>query len=269
MHCTCASLLRSALAATPTRASILPPAFLLPARTTTIHPTPTTSFSTTPHPHARRDHNRSRGVSALRRTGIGKNQILSVRLSQLPKPVLDPARRTTLTVNPDHGLWDFLPPSRTALHTPEELTSHGRAWSVAELRNKDWVDLHRLHWMCVKERNRIATTELTRTRTVGKDRSYGAAEVQKRDAMCKATMRAIRYCLTERWYAWENARVAGMEDEEVDLYADLGKDERAYLPKSEFEDEPVSLRSEDDARTDPTRSIPPPESRSPGGEARP
>ncbi|KAH9825981.1 54S ribosomal protein L4, mitochondrial-like, partial [Teratosphaeria destructans] len=109
MHCTSASLLRSALVAAPTRANTLPPAFLLPALTTTTT-TSTTSFSTTPHPHARKDHNRNRSVSALRRTGLGKTQTVSVRLSKLPTPVLDRARRTTLTVNPDHGLWDFLPP---------------------------------------------------------------------------------------------------------------------------------------------------------------
>ncbi|KAH9815048.1 Mitochondrial 39-S ribosomal protein L47 (MRP-L47), partial [Teratosphaeria destructans] len=160
-------------------------------------------------------------------------------------------------------------PSRAALHTPEELTSHGRAWSVAELRRKDWTDLHRLHWTCVKERNRLATTEATRKSTVGDKRSYGIFEFKERDDVCKATMRAIRHCLTERWYAWENAREAGMDDDEVDLYADPSKGEQAYLPKSEFVDEPVSLGSEDDARTDPSRGIPPPESRSPGGEARP
>lgn len=45
------------------------------------------------------------------------------------------------------------------------------------------------------------------------------------------TMRAIRKTLTERWYAWENARTAAMEDEEINMYADIDKGERAYLPK--------------------------------------
>ena len=36
--------------------------------------------------------------------------------------------------------------------------------------------------------------------------------------------------LTERWYAWENARVAAMEDEEIDLYADPEQGGQAYLP---------------------------------------
>lgn len=47
----------------------------------------------------------------------------------------------------------------------------------------------------------------------------------------KKTQKAIKQTLTQRWYAWENARVAAMEDEEVDLYADPEKGEPAYLPK--------------------------------------
>jgi large subunit ribosomal protein L47 len=44
-------------------------------------------------------------------------------------------------------------------------------------------------------------------------------------------MKNIKICLTERWYSWEEARVAAMEDEEVDLYADPDKGQSAYLPK--------------------------------------
>ena len=47
----------------------------------------------------------------------------------------------------------------------------------------------------------------------------------------RLTMKNIKICLTERWYSWEEARVAAMEDEEVDLYADPRKGQSAYLPK--------------------------------------
>ena len=47
----------------------------------------------------------------------------------------------------------------------------------------------------------------------------------------RLTMKNIKICLTERWYSWEEARVAAMEDEEVDLYADPEKGQSAYLPK--------------------------------------
>lgn len=45
-------------------------------------------------------------------------------------------------------------------------------------------------------------------------------------------MKAIRATLVERWYAWENARIAAMEDEEVDLYADPSNGEQVYKPKN-------------------------------------
>lgn len=46
----------------------------------------------------------------------------------------------------------------------------------------------------------------------------------------RKTQKAIKTCLTERWYSWEEARVAAMEDEEVDLYAGQ-EGGTAYLPK--------------------------------------
>ena len=45
------------------------------------------------------------------------------------------------------------------------------------------------------------------------------------------TMASIKHTLTERWYAWENARQVAMDDEEVNLYANSDKGEQAYLPK--------------------------------------
>jgi large subunit ribosomal protein L47 len=51
----------------------------------------------------------------------------------------------------------------------------------------------------------------------------------------RKTQKAIKVCLTERWYSWEEARVAAMEDEEINLYADTEKGQPAYLPK-QFDD---------------------------------
>ena len=73
-------------------------------------------------------------------------------------------------------------------------------------------------------------------------------------------MKAIKHALGERWYSWENARQAAMEDEEVDLYADMEKGEAAYVPKEiGFEEEPV-------VQVD--SSYPPPPVSSGRGEAR-
>ncbi|KAI7243355.1 hypothetical protein KC365_g2376, partial [Hortaea werneckii] len=227
IHCTSASLLRSALVQTSSRATAVPPVFLLPAFATTQ----TASFSSSQPSRARKDGNPGRGNSAIRHSGLSKKQKLTVKLEDLPQPVRDPAKRSSVKVDEDHPLYAFLPDTspRAALRTPSQLMEHGRAWTLAELRNKDWDDLHRLYWMCVKERNQLATEQEERKRiermgySAGGGAIYGDHESGLRDTEVRKTMYAIRGALRERWYTWENARVEGMEDEEVDLYADLEK----------------------------------------------
>lgn len=79
----------------------------------------------------------------------------------LPRPV---SKITEHQTNPNHGLWGFFDQDRSALMTPEALSKHGRAWTVAELRKKDFDDLWRLYWTCIREVNRINTYELERMR---------------------------------------------------------------------------------------------------------
>ena len=101
--------------------------------------------------------------------------------SSLPQPVLDPAQRSTVNVDPDHGLWDFFNADRTSLSTPVELSNHGRAWEVKELRNKDWEDVWRLWWVCCKERNRLESFRLEKRRVEGGGGfMYGDYEVEGR-----------------------------------------------------------------------------------------
>lgn len=54
----------------------------------------------------------------------------------------------------------------------------GRAWSIQELRQKSWDDLHRLWWVCAKERNRIATAKNERERLKA---GYGEYESDNRE----------------------------------------------------------------------------------------
>lgn len=163
MHCTTKTVLGAVFASPLTKPSALPLSFLIPA----FSASHTTPFSTSASHHARKDGNPNRGVSALRRTGLNPKQQRSIKIKpeDLPKPVLDPAKRSKVEVDEDHGLWEFFGPERTAMVTPEELTAHGRAWTVPELRNKDWDDLHRLWWVCLKEVNRLNTSEGERERS--------------------------------------------------------------------------------------------------------
>ncbi|KAL8741915.1 MAG: hypothetical protein Q9190_005539 [Brigantiaea leucoxantha] len=213
-----------------------PPIFLAPLL---AHQTPKcirsiAPFSTsTPFLQRRRrkrDNNMDRGVSALRRTGLR----YPVEMSKvpLPQPVLDPKKRSEISVDENHGLWGFFRADKKLLSTPEELTEFGRPWTVEELRHKSWEDLHSLWYTCCKERNILHTQERERSRL---NAGYGEAEFKERDKAVKRTQRAIKHALTERWYAWEDARRIAADDEEVNLNAQPG--ERAYLPI--YDNDPV------------------------------
>lgn len=242
MHCSSRSIFGGLLSATAQRPATLPPGFLLPAFSSAAQ---TASFSSSTTRTARKDGNPARGISAIRRTGLNKKIKLSVDANNIPKPVLDPARRSQVEVDFDHGLWGFFGKDRSPLQTPEELHAHGRAWTLQELRSKSWDDLHRLWWLCVKDVNMVMTNEAERKRV---DAGYGEYEADARlKEVCfnwkgpwiaemlthlqlHKTKKNIKICLTERWYSWEDARVAAMEDGEVNLYAQQDKGEPAYTP---------------------------------------
>jgi len=92
---------------------------------------------------------------------------------------------------------------------------------VAELRLKSFPDLHRLWWVCLRERNRLATEAHSRSRIRP---GYGALEAQERDRVVRSTMKAIKQALTERWYGWEDAYSLAQQDPEIEfaLNADEG-----------------------------------------------
>ncbi|KAL1976796.1 hypothetical protein VTN31DRAFT_3078 [Thermomyces dupontii] len=177
----------------------LPPPYLAPSLHFTIQ---SSNFSSTAINAARRgrDLSKNRGVSAIHRTG--PKHPLGVSKYPLPKPV-DPGERPPRDPTPNHGLWEFFPRTREALSTPEYDVAHGRAWEVQELREKSWEDLHCLWWVCVKERNRIATSNLERKRLKA---GYGDYEALERDRTIRKTQQNIKHVLRERWYAWEDAQ---------------------------------------------------------------
>ncbi|KXH65033.1 hypothetical protein CNYM01_11945 [Colletotrichum nymphaeae SA-01] len=170
-----------------------------------------------------RDNNRLRGVSTMKRSG--PREPLSVSWETLPKPS---NYKREVPTDPNHGLWDFFYGKNKLLNTPKEDQSHGRAWTVEELRKKNWEDLHSLWYVCLKERNRIATTSLERERRkVG----FGGFEANSRDETVVTTMKAIKHVLTERFYLWEDARRLAENDPEINL---SGGGE-AYTPLAGYE----------------------------------
>ncbi|KAL8985516.1 MAG: hypothetical protein Q9177_004414 [Variospora cf. flavescens] len=204
----------------------LPPVYLAPILsyyTRAAAAFSTSSVMSQRRTRTNRDNNPNRGVSALRRTGLRRRVEMSRQ--PLPQPVLDPKKRSKVTVDPDHPLWGFFRENKKALNTPEEADAFGRPWVVEELRNKSWEDLHSLWWVCCRERNILATQEYERKRLKA---GYGAAENMERFRVVGQTQKAIKHALTERYYAFEEARRVAVTDREVNLDAEPGS--QAYTP---------------------------------------
>lgn len=86
---------------------------------------PKACFSTT-SPQWKKDNNSTRGLSAVRSTGLRPRQTLSVKQKdfanqQLPTPVPIVEK---VTGTADHGLWDFFK-DQQLLQTPVEEQRHG------------------------------------------------------------------------------------------------------------------------------------------------
>lgn len=112
----------------------------------------------------------------------GPREPLSVSWETLPKPK---NYTPEVAVDPNHGLWDFFYGKNKLMNTPKEDQSHGRAWTVEDLRKKNWEDLHSLWYVCLKERNRIATTSRERER---RKLGFGEYEASERDETVRASL---------------------------------------------------------------------------------
>ncbi|CAM9390644.1 unnamed protein product, partial [Chrysoparadoxa australica] len=89
---------------------------------------------------------------------------------------------------PRHGLEEFIESSWKA----NEDIIYGRAWTVQELRNKCFDDLHALWFVLYKERNRLMTERIMARRNGGDIRA------KQRIIMVKQGMKAIQVVLGER-----------------------------------------------------------------------
>ena len=93
-------------------------------------------------------------------------------------------------------------------------TDTGRSWTIGELRSRDFESLHQLWWVCVKERNRLATEKIERKRI---EAGYGDHENQQRDKTVQETMKAILDTLAERHQAYQEAFELAKRDPSIDL----------------------------------------------------
>ncbi|PPQ91692.1 hypothetical protein CVT25_012905 [Psilocybe cyanescens] len=141
------------------------------------------------------------------------------------EPAPPPPKQNSLikvAVREDHGLYGFFrrkPNSDNltgearyeVVETPEDgqlLT--GRAWEAAELRHKSFKDLHTLWYVCLREKNLLATQkeEARRMGVNHVDLQVPMAKVRN----CRKTMARIKLVLNERRLAYEGARAIAEKD---------------------------------------------------------
>jgi len=122
---------------------------------------------------------------------------------------------------------------------------HGRSWTVGELRSRDWESLHQLWWVCVKERNRLATEKIERKRLQA---GYGDHENEYRDKTVQKTMKAILDTLAERHQAYHEAFELAKRDPQIDMSRTDGP-QYQQAPYDHFE-------ADDDAQPEPTNEAP-------------
>jgi hypothetical protein len=172
----------------------LPPPYLAPSLHFSMTRLPqSSSFSTTPVAAGRgRDMNRTRGVSAIHRTGTRFK--LSASRYPLPKPV-SPADMQPQPPNPNHGLWGFFPKSREAMSVPEFDMDFGEC----KISPATVHDMYQ---------TRIALTDQTRSpmghpRTTGEELGRPAQAVV---GVCQGAQPHCDYQLGERanegWFRW-------------------------------------------------------------------
>ena len=119
------SILHHALTSLPRIQLVLLPTSICPALERNWFSTTASLCARHPPHKKRRDGNPNRGVSALRRTGL--RFPVGMSKEPLPRPVLDPKRRSRPQGDPNHGLWGFFGREKKSLSTPKEEFSHGMA----------------------------------------------------------------------------------------------------------------------------------------------
>ncbi|KIO27022.1 hypothetical protein M407DRAFT_243484 [Tulasnella calospora MUT 4182] len=169
---------------------------------------------------------------------------LAEAVSEPPQPSkaeLDATRRrppSNVKINPDHGLWAFFRKDKEGkvltlepAHKTEDFS--GRAWEAVELRRKSFQDLHTLWYVCIRERNLLATQRAEfRRLNIGLD---GSTNLMDKDKRVRKTMKLIKLVLNERRLAYEQAKAIweqGQQNTESAPDAEPAKEETSEMVAS-------------------------------------
>mmetsp|Transcript_12203 Transcript_12203/g.18253 ORF Transcript_12203/g.18253 Transcript_12203/m.18253 type:complete len:166 (-) Transcript_12203:79-576(-) len=126
---------------------------------------------------------------------------------------------------PIKGLQEFIDKSTPKGEEPKT----GRAWTVVELRQKSFSDLHKLWWVVYKEKNVLLTEKLVARRN-------GKPNIKSPDRILKInkTLSALRHVIDERAKFKANIEAKKLEQEKKEKFLAVRASalERGVVPKN-------------------------------------
>ncbi|KAK6203007.1 54S ribosomal protein L4, mitochondrial [Scheffersomyces amazonensis] len=153
---------------------------------------------------------RSKPVSIVN----GKSKPLKftdLKTIKLREPII-PTKKN-FDVSSEHPLWQFFANGSNTTESTRSFNdmSHGREWSLAELRRKSFEDLHKLWYIVLKERNVLAREAVAVNGPYERSRN---AQFDAVDQKLLNTHKRIKEVLLERQVAYERVQTLGDKQQE-------------------------------------------------------
>ncbi|KAI0462957.1 hypothetical protein LJB42_003761 [Komagataella kurtzmanii] len=147
----------------------------------------------------------------------------NIKLRRPIPPTID-----NITVPENHPLWQFFD-NKNFLRKPQEIQTTGRPWTIQELRRKKFDDLHKLWYVCLKERNVLGREH----RLLESVDSQSAIIYEEQSEQIRTTMWRIKHVLRERQLAETKSREKLLKSSELQDYLQDFKQE--YLDSQDVE----------------------------------